>query len=147
MMELLKGMMEAQKDKRTEIHGPRPILSQVNEAGRRALTSPDPQLKGAWYPGGFNPCTYQVKTRFQNVPFKRSSHCYNEELLSHLAQRPKVDGETEMGYFRYPHSRGDKIVFVSEVGLYRTVVQNSLYRTVCTERLYRTVVQNGFYSC
>jgi superfamily II DNA/RNA helicase len=34
------------------------------------LTPPDPQLKGAWYPGGFNPCTYQVKTRFQNEPFK-----------------------------------------------------------------------------
>jgi hypothetical protein len=26
----------------------------------RALTPPDPQLKGAWYPGGFNPCTYKV---------------------------------------------------------------------------------------
>jgi hypothetical protein len=23
--------------------------------GRCALTPPDPQLKGAWYPGGFNP--------------------------------------------------------------------------------------------
>jgi hypothetical protein len=23
-----------------------------------ALTPPDPQLKGAWYPGGFNPCTH-----------------------------------------------------------------------------------------
>jgi hypothetical protein len=34
------------------------------------LTPPDPQLKGAWYPGGFNPGTYQVKNRFQNVPFK-----------------------------------------------------------------------------
>jgi hypothetical protein len=34
------------------------------------LTPPDPQLKGAWYPGGFNPCTYHVKTRFQSVPFR-----------------------------------------------------------------------------
>jgi hypothetical protein len=34
------------------------------------LTPPDPQLKGAWYPGGFNPRTYQAKHRFQNVPFK-----------------------------------------------------------------------------
>jgi hypothetical protein len=25
------------------------------KVGRRALTPPDPQLKGAWYPGGFNP--------------------------------------------------------------------------------------------
>ena len=28
--------------------------------GRCKLTPPDPQLKGAWYPGGFNPCTDQV---------------------------------------------------------------------------------------
>jgi hypothetical protein len=27
--------------------------------------------RGAWYPGGFNPCTtYQVKNRFQGLPFK-----------------------------------------------------------------------------
>jgi hypothetical protein len=31
------------------------------------LTPPDPQLKGAWYPGGFNPCAYQVKNRFQSL--------------------------------------------------------------------------------
>jgi hypothetical protein len=31
------------------------------------LTPPDPWLKGAWYPGGFKPRTYQVKTRFQNA--------------------------------------------------------------------------------
>jgi hypothetical protein len=48
--------------------------------GRCALTTPDPQLKGAWYPGGFNPCTYQVKNRFQNVPFKWvNSHRYNAD--------------------------------------------------------------------
>jgi hypothetical protein len=34
------------------------------------LTPPDPYLKGARYPGGFNPCAYRVETRFQNVPFK-----------------------------------------------------------------------------
>jgi hypothetical protein len=34
------------------------------------LNPVDPQLKGAWHPGGFNPCTYQVKTRFQSFPFK-----------------------------------------------------------------------------
>jgi hypothetical protein len=37
---------------------------------RCTLTPPDPQLKGAWYPGGFNPCAYQADNRFQNVPFK-----------------------------------------------------------------------------
>jgi hypothetical protein len=35
------------------------------------LTPHDPHLKGARYPGGFNPRAYQVKIRFQNVPFKR----------------------------------------------------------------------------
>jgi hypothetical protein len=39
------------------------------EVGRCTLTPPDPELKGAWYPGGFNPCTYQVKNRFQILPF------------------------------------------------------------------------------
>ena len=34
------------------------------------MTPPDPQLKGAWYPGCFNPCTYQAKNRFQDLPFK-----------------------------------------------------------------------------
>jgi hypothetical protein len=45
-------------------------------AGRRALTPPDPQLKGTWYPGGFNLCAYQVKTWFQSLRFKRSLHRY-----------------------------------------------------------------------
>jgi hypothetical protein len=46
----------------------------IFKVGRRTLTPPDPQLKGAWYPGGFNPCTYQVKNRFQNVLFKFNLH-------------------------------------------------------------------------
>jgi hypothetical protein len=37
---------------------------------RRTLTPHDPQLKGAWYPGGFNPCVYRVKNGFQNVPLQ-----------------------------------------------------------------------------
>jgi hypothetical protein len=45
------------------------------------LTPPDPQLKGAWYPGGFNPCTYQVKKtvskrafhQMQLAPLRRDS--------------------------------------------------------------------------
>jgi hypothetical protein len=48
------------------------------EAGRCTLTPTDPQLKGAWYPGGFNPRTYQVKPRFQNVPFKFNLYRYDE---------------------------------------------------------------------
>jgi hypothetical protein len=39
------------------------------------LTPPDPQLKGAWYPGGFNPRTYQVRNRFQNLGFQNAT-CY-----------------------------------------------------------------------
>jgi hypothetical protein len=40
--------------------------------GRCPLTPPDPYLKmkGAWYPGGFNPCTYQVNNRFQSFAFQ-----------------------------------------------------------------------------
>jgi hypothetical protein len=34
-----------------------------------SLTPPDPQLKGAWYPGGFNPRTYQATLWFQGLPF------------------------------------------------------------------------------
>jgi hypothetical protein len=45
-------------------------LQRYNAAGRCTLTPPDPQLKGARYPGGFNPCTYQVKNRFQNFAFQ-----------------------------------------------------------------------------
>ena len=45
------------------------------------MTPPDPQLKGAWYPGVFNPRTYRVKTRFQNapnLPFKCNLRRYSE---------------------------------------------------------------------
>jgi hypothetical protein len=40
-----------------------PLLADIAvlEAGRCTLTPPDPQLKGAWYPGGFKPRTYQLK--------------------------------------------------------------------------------------
>jgi hypothetical protein len=40
--------------------------------GRRTLTPSDPQLKGAWYPGGFNPAPIKWKTRFQNVQVQRA---------------------------------------------------------------------------
>ena len=45
------------------------------------MTPPDPQLKGAWYPGGFNPRTYRVKTRFQNVPVKCGLRRYVAEAF------------------------------------------------------------------
>jgi hypothetical protein len=37
------------------------------------LTPPHPQLKGAWYPGGFNPCTHQVKPRFRQSLLSNAS--------------------------------------------------------------------------
>jgi hypothetical protein len=52
--------------------------------GRCTLTPPDPQLKGAWFPGGFNPCVYRVRTRFQNVAFKCNLRRYAE--YAHLIQ-------------------------------------------------------------
>ena len=50
-------------------------MSQTITVGQCTLTRPDPWLKGAWYPSSFKPCTYQVKTRFQNVPYKLRSLC------------------------------------------------------------------------
>jgi hypothetical protein len=42
-----------------------------DEAGRCTLTPPDPQLKGAWYPGGFKPLPLNInpgfKTRLSNA--------------------------------------------------------------------------------
>jgi hypothetical protein len=56
-------------------------MEDVMEKNRRCtvgpwctLNPPDPQLKGAWYPGGFNPRTHQVKTRFQSLPFTKMQH-------------------------------------------------------------------------
>jgi hypothetical protein len=39
------------------------------EVGRCTLTPPATQLKGAWYPGGFNPCVYQVKEMVSEFAF------------------------------------------------------------------------------
>jgi hypothetical protein len=61
----------------------------IFKVGRRTLTPPDPQLKGAWYPGGFNPCIYQVKNRFQNVPLKFNLHrCIEERVRIDIAELP-----------------------------------------------------------
>ena len=38
----------------------------------------------------------------------------NADLLERLDREPDYSGEKEMGYLRYPHVRGDKVVFVSE---------------------------------
>ena len=38
----------------------------------------------------------------------------NADLLERLDREPDYAGEKEMGYVRYPHIRGDKVVFVSE---------------------------------
>jgi hypothetical protein len=58
------------------IQKPETMLVRPFVVGRCTLTPPDPQLKGARYPGGFNPCTYQVKKRFQNLLSMRNLHRY-----------------------------------------------------------------------
>jgi hypothetical protein len=67
---------------------PRGGLKWTPAVGRCALTPPDPRLKGAWYSGGFNPCTYQVKNRFQNVPFK----CNLQRYPVGLSRGPRPGG-------------------------------------------------------
>jgi hypothetical protein len=56
------------------------------------LTPPDPQLKGARCPGGFNPRAFHAKTRFQSLGFQNAACrcCYSLEqkpgfLLLYLA--------------------------------------------------------------
>jgi hypothetical protein len=57
----------------------------ANVAGPRCtLTPPDPQLIGAWYPGGFKPSPFAHQSWFQNGPFKRNLRLYdavNEGVL------------------------------------------------------------------
>jgi hypothetical protein len=48
------------------------------------LTPPDPQLKGARYPGGFNPCAYHVQIRYKIVPFKCNLRRCSEALKGRL---------------------------------------------------------------
>jgi hypothetical protein len=63
--------------------------------GRRPLTPPDPQLKAAWYPGGFNPCAYHVKIRFQSLLSKRNLHRYavgQADAVAALVQGGAVHG-------------------------------------------------------
>jgi hypothetical protein len=67
---------------------PRRGAEDLHAVGRCTLTPPDPYLKGAWYPGGLNPCTYQVKTRFQDLPFKCNLHRYNAAVSRVRAHLP-----------------------------------------------------------
>jgi hypothetical protein len=63
----------------------------VAAVGRCTLTPPDPQLRGTWYPGGFSPCAYQAKNRFQNVPFKFNLRRYTA-LAAKVVTGGGVDG-------------------------------------------------------
>jgi hypothetical protein len=70
----------------------------------RALTPPDPNLKGAWYPGGFNRCTCRVENRFQGFAFlKRNSHRYAEGGGAHR-EAAEGGGCTGCESSRDPHS-------------------------------------------
>jgi hypothetical protein len=55
---------------------------------RRTLTPPDPQPKGACYPGGFKPSPLTIQSWFQNVPFKYATRAalYPEVGLCRLNQ-------------------------------------------------------------
>jgi hypothetical protein len=60
----------------------------IRGVGRCTLTPPDPTLKGAW----FQPSTYEVKTRFQNVPFKCNLHrCSGGLVRCHTTLLPRND--------------------------------------------------------
>jgi hypothetical protein len=59
------------------------------------LTPPDPSPKGAWYPGGFSPCTYQVKTWFQSLLSNATCTATERERKQHAAQVAAAKGEAE----------------------------------------------------
>ena len=55
------------------------------------MTPPDPSLKGAWYPGGFNPCTYQVNNPVSKFAFQvHNLHRYDAVTSLGLACRAKI---------------------------------------------------------
>jgi hypothetical protein len=73
------------------------------------LTPPHPYLKGAWYPGGFNPRTYQVKTPVSRFAFQSCNlRRYGEGIRGVLV--PPTGGHKKS--FPHPgavpplHSRG-----------------------------------------
>jgi hypothetical protein len=48
----------------------RALQQTSSAAGRRTLTPPDPQLKGARYPGGFKPLPLNINPGFKTCRFK-----------------------------------------------------------------------------
>jgi hypothetical protein len=96
----------------------RTALEEAVEAGRCTLTPPDPQLKGAWYPGGFNPCTYRVKNRFQNVPFKCNVHRYVED--------PELSAEQMAAFMEQMGMHDSSIPDATEgrVGTFHVILQS-----------------------
>ena len=63
--------------------------------------------------------TMDSREEIHAPPAKLSAE--NKELLKHLDRStPDMGGEKEMGYFRYPHLRGDALVFVSEENVWFT---------------------------
>jgi phenylalanyl-tRNA synthetase alpha chain len=70
-------------------------------AGRgTALTPPDPQLKGAWYPGGFKPLPLNINSGFKMCRFKFSLHRYNAEpSMEIFAYHPMLKKWVEVGLY------------------------------------------------
>jgi hypothetical protein len=61
------------------------------------LTPPDPQLKGAWYPGAFNPCAYQVKKPVSKCAFQMQFAPLHPDLLEELATMARRRALDEVG--------------------------------------------------
>jgi hypothetical protein len=78
ILEAAKGAAEAAAARAAAAVGP----------PRCTLTPPDPQQKGAWYPGGFNPRTYQVKNPVSKCAFQvHNLHRYTAEAReNHVKQ-------------------------------------------------------------
>jgi hypothetical protein len=58
----------------------------------RLVTPPDSQMKGGWYPGGFNPCAYQVKTGFKTCRFKCNLRRYSADYIVVNVSSPNTPG-------------------------------------------------------
>jgi hypothetical protein len=65
--------------------------SSEDEVGRCTLTPPDPQLKGAWYPGGFKPLPLNINPGFIMCLSKCNVHRYDEDDDDDNGEEPLTD--------------------------------------------------------
>jgi hypothetical protein len=92
------------------------------------LTPPDPQLKGAWYPGGFNPCTYQVRNPVSKCAFSKCNlHRYSAGPTR--ARRTPRWGCT--GWIQLTHSARNRLVSTLEPMKGKNWFQSLLSNSTC----------------